>query len=282
MPAPGRVRARPLARTPILKREGQNAHAGAGQPWPWCESSTHSPQLVPIYTASSLRHLIPESPGPHDHWPCQCRTDGDCQYQCTIPSHPPCSPRFYNKGRSFPLPFPGALPSSLLFPFHRIFFLLSFIVRTRQRPKTSTIEIDGPRVQFIHLNLPNMSSKDSIPANDGGEKGVHQVAGVAGVSGADGQAPMGTGDLHNSYDDESPMTRNGLNLESFKCKHYGHGLVELDRAMKTRHLHMIAIGGSIGAGFFVGSGGALYKGVSSALLTNIPFLSFELALGLST
>jgi hypothetical protein len=63
--------------------------------------------------------------------------------------------------------------------------------------------------------------------------------------------------------EENFWTRNGLNFTSFKKRDYGRGIVELDRSMKTRHLHMIAIGGSIGAGFYVGSGSALSKGVSN-------------------
>jgi len=61
-------------------------------------------------------------------------------------------------------------------------------------------------------------------------------------------------------------TRNGLNLRSFGKRDYGLGIVELDRSMKPRHLHMIAIGGSIGAGFYVGSGSALSNGGPASLL----------------
>ncbi|KAI1112930.1 amino acid permease/ SLC12A domain-containing protein [Nemania sp. NC0429] len=66
--------------------------------------------------------------------------------------------------------------------------------------------------------------------------------------------------------DANFYTRNGLNLESFKVRDYGKGVVELDRSIRPRHLHMIAIGGSIGAGFFVGSGAALSTGGPGFLL----------------
>ncbi|CAK7211455.1 Amino-acid permease inda1 [Sporothrix curviconia] len=66
--------------------------------------------------------------------------------------------------------------------------------------------------------------------------------------------------------DEPMMVRLGLSTKSFHKRHYGPGIVELDRRMKPRHLNMIAIGGSIGAGFFVGSGSALHTGGPGFLL----------------
>ncbi|KAL8935777.1 MAG: hypothetical protein Q9216_005263 [Gyalolechia sp. 2 TL-2023] len=59
-------------------------------------------------------------------------------------------------------------------------------------------------------------------------------------------------------------TRNGCTPESFQRRKGPVGA--LNSNMKPRHLHMIAIGGSIGAGLFVGSGSALSNGGPAALL----------------
>ncbi|KAH9215609.1 amino-acid permease inda1 [Leptodontidium sp. 2 PMI_412] len=98
---------------------------------------------------------------------------------------------------------------------------------------------------------PDNSSSDypsdgALPRGDVEGKHPHQVHAAMENGGATRDA--------NFY------TRNGLNFESFKMRSYGEGIVELDRSMKHRHLQMIAIGGSIGAGFFVGSGSAFVSG----------------------
>lgn len=71
---------------------------------------------------------------------------------------------------------------------------------------------------------------------------------------------------------EDFMTRNGLNLKSFQRRPAAGPMVVLDKSMKTRHLNMIAIGGSIGAGFFVGSGGALNKGGPASVLIDFSLM----------
>jgi len=64
----------------------------------------------------------------------------------------------------------------------------------------------------------------------------------------------------------SLMTRLGLTAESFKRRTAADEHNQLNKTLKTRHLNMIAIGGSIGAGLFVGSGGALSRGGPASLL----------------
>lgn len=67
----------------------------------------------------------------------------------------------------------------------------------------------------------------------------------------------------------SKWTSAGVTLESFKRRDYGSGIAEFNRPMKPRHVQMIAIGGSIGSGFFVGSGAALHKGVRDHLTYSV-------------
>lgn len=62
------------------------------------------------------------------------------------------------------------------------------------------------------------------------------------------------------------MTRLGLTADSFKRRTLADKHNQLNKTLKTRHMNMIAIGGSIGAGLFVGSGAALRTGGPAALL----------------
>jgi yeast amino acid transporter len=61
-------------------------------------------------------------------------------------------------------------------------------------------------------------------------------------------------------------TRMGCTPESFKRRTLADKHNQLNQTLRARHLHMIAIGGSIGAGLFVGSGSALANGGPASLL----------------
>jgi len=94
-----------------------------------------------------------------------------------------------------------------------------------------------------------------------------------------------TTDVHTIYDptQESKWTRRGFTLESFKRapastggqvvtgeQHVGTEAVTdapmLQQKFKNRHLQMIAVGGSIGTGLFIGSGSALSDGGPGGVL----------------
>ncbi|KAF8460931.1 amino acid permease/ SLC12A domain-containing protein [Kalaharituber pfeilii] len=68
----------------------------------------------------------------------------------------------------------------------------------------------------------------------------------------------------------------GVTPESFKRRPPVDVANNLNQTLRPRHLNMIAIGGSIGAGLFVGSGSALSKGGPAALLIDFAIIGFML------
>ncbi|KAF3920497.1 hypothetical protein ABW20_dc0107696 [Dactylellina cionopaga] len=69
-----------------------------------------------------------------------------------------------------------------------------------------------------------------------------------------------------SNESTSFWTRMGCTPESFKPRTLADKHNQLNQTLTTRHMNMIAIGGSIGAGLFVGSGGALATGGPASLI----------------
>ncbi|OAX81046.1 hypothetical protein ACJ72_04611 [Emergomyces africanus] len=67
-------------------------------------------------------------------------------------------------------------------------------------------------------------------------------------------------------------TRMGCTPESFKKRTLADKHNQLNQTLKGRHLHMIAIGGSIGAGLFVGSGGSLRAGGPATVLIDFSII----------
>lgn len=89
------------------------------------------------------------------------------------------------------------------------------------------------------------------------------------------ESPVDEGEIIHDYPDGEKLsfaTRLGVTPDSFRRRRMKDSHNQLNQTMKARHLNMIAIGGSIGAGLFVGSGGALSRGGPAALVIDFSII----------
>ncbi|PNS16765.1 Cationic amino acid transporter 1 [Sphaceloma murrayae] len=70
---------------------------------------------------------------------------------------------------------------------------------------------------------------------------------------------------HSPVDSEKNADQKAVGVSTYEDDHVPQR-GELKRQLKSRHMQMIAIGGAIGAGLFVGSGGALSRGGPASLV----------------
>ncbi|TVY81157.1 Amino-acid permease inda1 [Lachnellula suecica] len=104
------------------------------------------------------------------------------------------------------------------------------------------------------------------------DKSEEKAAGLDTRS-ASSDSPRGEGDnITYRQEQYSIWTRMGCTKESFERRTVGTNDDQLNHTLKPRHLQMIAVGGSIGAGFFVGSGSALSRGGPGTLLIDFAIM----------
>lgn len=81
--------------------------------------------------------------------------------------------------------------------------------------------------------------------------------------------------LHSFKRQETKMPTTPNTDPEFGIPHAGD-TSQLHRKLKGRHLQMIAIGGAIGAGLFIGSGKALHNGGPGAVVLDFALIGFML------